>query len=35
MMITTEAAVAEMPKYDAGHAGHGHGVGMDGMMQSA
>ena len=31
LMITTEAAVAEAPKKEAGHAGHGHG-GMDGMM---
>jgi len=32
LMITTEAGVAEAPKKDAGHAEHGHGGGMGGMM---
>jgi chaperonin GroEL len=32
LMITTEAGVAEAPKKDAGHAEHGHGGGMAGMM---
>jgi len=37
LMITTEAAVAEAPKREAGQGGHGHGGmggmgGMDGMM---
>ena len=31
LMITTEAAVADMPKKEAGHGGHGHG-GMGDMM---
>ena len=32
LMITTEAGVAEAPKKEAGHADHGHGGGMGGMM---
>jgi chaperonin GroEL len=33
LMITTEAMVAEEPKKEKGHAGHGHGMGdMDDMM---
>jgi chaperonin GroEL len=32
LMITTEAGVAEAPKKEAGHAEHGHGGGMGGMM---
>ena len=32
LMITTEAGVAEAPKREAGHADHGRGGGMDGMM---
>ena len=32
LMITTEAGVAEAPKREAGHADHGHGGGMGGMM---
>jgi chaperonin GroEL len=32
LMITTEAGVAEAPKREAGHADHGQGGGMGGMM---
>ena len=32
LMITTEAGVADAPKREAGHADHGHGGGMGGMM---
>jgi chaperonin GroEL len=32
LMITTEAGVADAPKREAGHAEHGHGGGMGGMM---
>jgi chaperonin GroEL len=32
LMITTEAGVAEAPKKEVGHAAHGHGGGMGGMM---
>jgi chaperonin GroEL len=32
LLITTEATIAELPKKEEPHAGHGHGGGMDGMM---
>ncbi|TAL27984.1 MAG: chaperonin GroEL [Alphaproteobacteria bacterium] len=32
LLITTEATIAELPKKEENHAGHGHGGGMDGMM---
>ncbi len=32
LLITTEATIAELPKKEEAHAGHGHGGGMDGMM---
>jgi chaperonin GroEL len=32
LLITTEATIAELPKKEESHAGHGHGGGMDGMM---